>query len=278
LNTYASAIQTNLSSAFSSVLSLAADVRNVISGQVALESSELTISAGGAITPTRSHHTVDTASDDATDNLDEMAVSGTSEGGLVLLRPEHTDRIIVCRHNEGGTTNPLINASADAFSMISTEHYICYQRVGTQWIEVFRSELFPAAGQAAVETGTSIIRAVTPGVQQFHESAAKAWLIFDGTVVDGVTDLAGVNAEYNVSSVIDQAPGEYVINWDTDFSSANYAVAAMGKNATGAGDTRIVMFDDDVAPTASALRLAVDNHASARNDSELVGIVAYGDQ
>jgi hypothetical protein len=61
--------------------------------------AELTIS-GGAITPTRTFHTVEVESD-TTDNLDEITIDNISEGDLILLRPATTNDIVV-RHLGGG--------------------------------------------------------------------------------------------------------------------------------------------------------------------------------
>ena len=62
-------------------------------------STELTISAGGVITVTQTYHTVDTAGDGATDDLDTIA--GVAEGQHVILRAEHTDRTVVLKHGTG---------------------------------------------------------------------------------------------------------------------------------------------------------------------------------
>jgi len=76
-------------------------------------SSELTI-ASGEITVTRSFHTIDTASDGASDDLD--TINGLTAGGLYLLMAEHTDRTVVVKH---GTGNILVAGAAD-YSMSST--------------------------------------------------------------------------------------------------------------------------------------------------------------
>jgi hypothetical protein len=69
--------------------------------------------------------------------------------------------------------------------------------------------------QSEMETGTDTVRAVTPGRQQFHASAAKFW------VITGVT---GNNlASYNVASVADTGVGIMTVTIATDFSSANWA-------------------------------------------------------
>ena len=54
--------------------------------------TELTISAGGAITVTKSYHTVDTNSNDATDDLD--TINGGVDGYILIIRPINSARTI----------------------------------------------------------------------------------------------------------------------------------------------------------------------------------------
>lgn len=60
--------------------------------------TELIINAG-SITVTQSYHTVDTQADAAEDDLDTIA--GVSEGMIVILRAEHTDRTVVVKNGTG---------------------------------------------------------------------------------------------------------------------------------------------------------------------------------
>lgn len=69
-----------------------------------------------------------------------------------------------------------------------------------------------AATQAQQETSTATDVFVTPATQQFHPSAAKGWVYADAA--------AGIGASYNVSSVGDNAVGDWTVNWNVDFSSA----------------------------------------------------------
>jgi len=74
--------------------------------------TELTIAAG-VITVTQTYHSVDTAADAATDDLDTIA--GVSEGQIVILVAEHTDRTVVLKNGTGnlilGTDISLDNTS-----------------------------------------------------------------------------------------------------------------------------------------------------------------------
>src|SRR5262249_164014 len=57
---------------------------------------------------------------------------------------------------------------------------------------------------------------------------AKGWIVFDGT------GTVAIKKSYNVSSLTDVGTGDWRVNWDADFDSADYAVAIgqKGQNAT----------------------------------------------
>lgn len=73
----------------------------------------------------------------------------------------------------------------------------------------------PVATQADMESGTSNIVMVTPGMQQFHPSAVKCW------IVCGVT--GNILASYNITSITDTGTGDVAITIATDFSSVNWS-------------------------------------------------------
>jgi hypothetical protein len=84
-----------------------------------------------------------------------------------------------------------------------------------------------AATQAEIETGSATDVFVSPGRQQFHQSAAKAWCLInaDGTLKAG---------NYGISSVGDTATGSRTINFTTAFAAADqYVVAHCLNNALG---------------------------------------------
>lgn len=56
--------------------------------------TELTIAAG-AVTITKSYHTIDTEADAATDDL--VTIAGVADGRIVALRAEHPDRTVVLK-------------------------------------------------------------------------------------------------------------------------------------------------------------------------------------
>ncbi len=78
-------------------------------------------------------------------------------------------------------------------------------------------------------TATSTSLAVVPGVQQYHPSAGKAWVNFNGTT-------GAIRSSYNVASVTRNAPGDYTVNFTTAFADVNYAVSGQsGRQSSGDG-------------------------------------------
>ena len=81
------------------------------------------------------------------------------------------------------------------------------------------------ATQANQETATSTTTLVTPGRQQYHPSAAKAWVKANSSGTALVS--------YNIASITDSSAGAGVVTIDTDFSSANYVVSASFETVGG---------------------------------------------
>lgn len=118
------------------------------------------------------------------------------------------------------------------------------------------------ATQAEQETGSSTSLAVTPGRQKFHPSAAKAWVRFNGT---GVLSVIG---SYNVSAVVDNGTGDYTVNFDTDFSSNQYAVAAAGSTFAHTIQTYNV----------GSVNIRTFSSSAVATDASNVCLTIFGDQ
>jgi hypothetical protein len=104
-----------------------------------IQGGNLTISAGGAISITHSWHLVDTNGGAASDNLDEINVSGFSpEDGMELtIAPLSGSRNIVIRHNQGASAAVTIyNTPAASVTLDSTARTASYIfRSGLGWIQ-----------------------------------------------------------------------------------------------------------------------------------------------
>ena len=109
------------------------------------------------------------------------------------------------------------------------------------------------AVQSEMESASSNSLAATPGRLHFHPGVAKVWA--------NVLSTGALNAGYNVSSITDNGAGNHTVNFDTDFSSANYA-CAVGHNLPGAGNSAFI--SGWTAKTAGSIRvLTMTTNSSA---------------
>ncbi len=99
------------------------------------------------------------------------------------------------------------------------------------------------------------------------DALIKGWVRFDGTGTLSIKD------SFNVSSVTDNGTGDYTINWDTNFSNANYCVVGTCHiTAVAIGIVRII------AISASTTRIQIINGAAAVADADIVCVMAIGAQ
>ena len=80
-------------------------------------------------------------------------------------------------------------------------------------------------------------------------NTAKAWVNFNGT------GTVAIRANHNVSSITDNATGDYTINFSSSLADANYAVTSIGQNVPGVGNNGTSHIYTASAPTASAVRI-----------------------
>jgi len=128
----------------------------------------------------------------------------------------------------------------------------------------------PAATQAGQEAAASTETFVSPGVQQFHPSSAKAWVQFDGT------GTVAIDSSFNVSSITDNGVGTYVVNFTTAFSSAEYCASGISRS-DGASTGFIVMQNNISAAAGTYPAVTLDTSGGAK-DSSRVCLAFWGDQ
>jgi hypothetical protein len=133
---------------------------------------------------------------------------------------------------------------------------------------------FTGATQAQQETGSSTTTYTSPGRQQYHPSASKAWVVFRGT------GTVTVLASYNVSSITDNGVGDYTINFTTSFSTAFYVanLTAQSTTAPESGTYLICQGKKNTTPTASAFNMTVVYEAFIATDVSRIYATFYGDQ
>ena len=100
------------------------------------------------------------------------------------------------------------------------------------------------------------------------QSAAKAWVNFDGTGTIAERD------SFNVTSLTDNGTGDYTITFTTAMANTTYALSgATGDNGVDAGFRSYGSFP----PTASAVRVASTAHTGTLTDSSAVTMIVHGD-
>jgi hypothetical protein len=67
-----------------------------------------------------------------------------------------------------------------------------------------------------------------PSIPALDKRMAKAWVNFNGTGTVAIRD------SYNVSSITDEATGQYRINFSTALANSNYSTA-LGSGGSGGG-------------------------------------------
>jgi len=118
--------------------------------------------------------------------------------------------------------------------------------------------------QADQETGTSNTAAVTPGRQQYHRSAPKAWAYY---TVSGTTYT--LVAGYNVASLNRTGAGDVTITLTTAFSSSIFAAIASSDSVS-----QIV---SAFPVSASTLTVRIRTAAGVGSDAGF-SVMAFGDQ
>jgi len=133
-----------------------------------------------------------------------------------------------------------------------------------------------SATQAQQETGTSTSVFVTPGRQQFHNSAAKSWLNWNTVTSTTIT------TSYNVSSLTDTGVGITTVNFTTSFSTAGGYVFHGGAKADGAETTGGIVNMRDGTPAtqmaAASCEITVRGGGSTLYDTDLATVCFFGDQ
>ena len=130
-----------------------------------------------------------------------------------------------------------------------------------------------AATQAEQEAGSSITVMTTPGRQQYHPSAAKVWVNFNGIGTPAVT------VGYNVASITDNAVGDYTISFTTVFSGADYVCAGSALHDVTTSISYTVKFANMATSSIKVLILKIDGVTThATFDVTDVLVVCYGDQ
>lgn len=208
----------------------------------------LGVVGGGIGTGTTTPFAVLTGGTTATSQLQGLATTGAS--GFVLT-------------SQGATALPIWGAAG-----AGTVTNVTGAGVATGAVTTSGSITVTAAAQSDMTTATSTTLVVTPGRQQFHPSAAKFWVSFNGA--NGSTLVA-----YNVTSVTRNSTGNYNVNLSTAFATTEFALSlSCGRSG---GSNGFVTQDTDVAIN-NVVRVLTVNAAFATTDLTRVYVVGWGTQ
>ena len=116
---------------------------------------------------------------------------------------------------------------------------------------------------------TNSNRYVSPEVAHFHPGVAKCWANIRGT-----DTFAGVES-YNVDSFTDNAPGNYKVTIDVDFSSAGQAVVLGVIDESSARDTVV---NQNATQSASLIDILTSDAAGTAKDCIQVSVAMFGAQ
>lgn len=123
-----------------------------------------------------------------------------------------------------------------------------------------------ATTQSAMEAGTDNTTAVTPLSAKWSPSAAKCWIVANGS---GTSILAS----HNITSITDTGTGVLTVTIATDFSSANYAICTTNNDGQQIG-----IGTGGAAQTSGVFALHATNLANVAVDPDQYNAVCFGDQ
>ena len=166
-----------------------------------------------------------------------------------------------------------VSALTAAAAALTTHEIPVNESGASKKVTVAQIQTLLAAVQATQETGTSTLLFVTPGVQQFHPSAAKFWAQVTGAGSPALT------TNYNVTSVADTNTGRMTITIGTDFSSANWCCVNTGiSNGTTVGVATIQWVAAIAAGTVEIDNADLSATPIAEDPAVGYDTVGFGDQ
>ena len=122
-------------------------------------------------------------------------------------------------------------------------------------------------------SGTSGVTFPDSTSMQTGQQACKAWVNFNGT------GTVAIRAAYNVSSITDNATGQYTVNFTTAMPDANYPTVVTGGRNLGGGGAGLGGYlgasNDAVPPTTSGVRVTLQNYNLADSDSPYVSVSVF---
>lgn len=205
-------------------------------------------------------------------------ITGIARGsdGRILLIHNIGSQNIVLKDESGSSTAAnrfALNGDVTIAPDVSVE--LQYDSTSSRWRCVALPPGGVAATQADQEAASSTSAFVSPGRQQFHPSAAKAWVSYDPVA-------PSLTGSYNVSSVTDTGTGDMTVNFTTSFSGASqYAACVVHESGSGAptdGRQNAIVCRNASRATGSCRFHGYNQASGAATDPPFYLIAFFGDQ
>lgn len=199
------------------------------------------------------------------------ATTGHAHDGTSNQGPLLSSSAVTTTFGNGFTT---VSAASGDYVLIATDVSDSNKTKKALVSDIVTLAAPTAAAQSDQETATSTTLMVTPGRQQFHPSAVKAWANFNGTGTPAVT------SSYNIdSSITDNGTGDWTLSITTDFSATNaYAITGCCINS-GASTPCFVTIKNGTTLAAGSVNVQVwRSDTAALQDVTTICVAMYGDQ
>lgn len=150
------------------------DPLDFLKENIALEAPvELTLDGAGAVTKTKSYHTIDTFGDAASGDL--VTINGGSDGDVIFLKAEHTNRTVILKD---GTGNLAMGGDVylDQTGLIIP---LLYCSATSQWLAFtgyHEQHTFLVNGLSLPLSGTDWSASLEGATLAQNKAAKKAWI------------------------------------------------------------------------------------------------------
>lgn len=210
---------------------------------------------------------------------DLTGLTGGSDGRLMIVHNVGSNTLVLKNESASSTAaNRFAFGGSDVTLAASQSVTLQYDATASRWRSVAGAGGLSIASTAEAQAGSDNTKAISSlrmreGFNATGSApvyACRAWVNFNGT------GTVAIRASGNVSSITDNGPGDYTVNFSTAMPDADYC-ATFGAIAQGTtnGFTTI---RQGVAPTTSALRVATIGGASGSlsyEDNSYVNVCVF---
>ena len=125
-----------------------------------------------------------------------------------------------------------------------------------------------SSGIVSTADGSGVLKIQSDG----KTTNALAWVNFDGTLTSPITP----RANYNMSSITKSGTGDYICNFTSALSDANYSVSGTALATVNSSTYTGVTIKYTTTFSTTAFSITVKNDAGASVDSSIVCVQVHG--